>query len=353
MRRRLRDPVTRRTPTAVSLLERVLGGQRSRTAFFGFLAVVVLVLGIVVLIGSSERHPARAAHHVGSSLHEADHDDDDDGGGGASPPFQIQDATVTLTDPSRLTPARGNVPGHLGRTLVTVIRRPIGAVGALPLVVFAHGWNSNPGVYEVLLDTWAAAGFLVVAPTFPDSTNTLPGTPVSNYPEQARDMSFVISSLLGGVVGPVDGSRIAVAGHSDGGTDIALLALNPQYADPRIRAYISMSGEIPSGMSGPWGAPTAGALLVAVGTADQYGLLGPATQIYQTAEMSKALLTLAGGDHLTTFVGTSAAEEALRADTVHFLNAAFATTDVSSDQLKSALSQTGDPAITIETGSGG
>ena len=343
--------MTRRSPTAVSLLERVLGGQRSRTAFFGFLAVVVIVLSIVILNGSSERHPARAAHHVGSSLHEADHATTT--AAAASPPFQIQDATVTLTDPSRVTPARGNVPGHLGRTLVTVIRRPIGAVGALPLVVFAHGWNSNPGVYEVLLDTWAAAGFLVVAPTFPDSTNTLPGTPVSNYPEQARDMSFVISSLLGGVVGPVDGSRIAVAGHSDGGTDIALLALNPQYADPRIRAYISMSGEIPSGVSGPWGAPTAGALLVAVGTADQYGLLGPATQIYQTAQMSKALLTLAGGDHLTTFVGTSAAEEALRTDTVHFLSAAFATPDVSSDQLKSALSQAGDPAITIETGSGG
>ena len=180
------------------------------------------------------------------------------------------------------------------------------ALGALPLVVFAHGWNSNPSVYEVLLDTWAAAGFLVAAPTFPDSTNTLPGSPVSNYPEQARDISFVISSLLGGVEGPVDPSRIAVAGHSDGGTDIALLALNPQYADPRIRAYISLSGEIPGGVSGPWGVPSTGAVLVAVGTADQYGLLGPATQIYQAAEMPKALLTLAGGDHLTTFIGTSA-----------------------------------------------
>jgi len=236
--------------------------------------------------------------------------------------------------------------------LVTIIRRPIGAVGALPLVVFAHGWNSNPTVYEVLLDTWAAAGFLVAAPTFPDSTNTLPGSPVSNYPEQARDMSFVISSLLGGVEGPVDPSRIAVAGHSDGGTDIALLALNPQYADLRISAYISMSGEIPSSVSGPWGVPTAGALLVAVGTADQYGLLGPATQIYQTAEMPKALLTLAGGDHLTTFIGMSAAEEAMRAETVRFLNAAFSTPRVSSAQIQEALSPTGDPAITLQTGSG-
>ena len=340
--------MTRRSAIGVSPLERVLGGQRFRTAFFGVLALVVIVLSIVVLNGSSERHAARATQHADSSRHEVQHATTTTPG----PPFQIQDATITLNDPSRVTPARGNVPGHLGRTLLTIIRRPIGVVGAPPLVVFAHGWNSDPSVYEVLLDTWAAAGFLVAAPTFPDSTNTLPGTPVSNYPEQARDMSFVISSLLGGVAGPVDGSRIAVAGHSDGGTDTALLALNPQYADPRIRAYISMSGEIPSGVSGPWGMPNSGALLVAVGTADQYGLLGPATQIYQTAEEPKALLTLAGGDHLTTFVGTSAAEEALRADTVRFLNAAFATPNVSSDQLQGALSQTGDPAITLETGSG-
>jgi predicted dienelactone hydrolase len=236
--------------------------------------------------------------------------------------------------------------------LVTIIRRPVGETGALPLVVFAHGWNSNPSVYEVLLDSWAEAGFLVAAPTFPDSTNTLPGSPVSNYAEQARDMSFVISSFLGGAQGPVDPSRIAVAGHSDGGTDIALLALNPNYADPRIRAYISMSGEIPAGVSGPWGAPTAGALLVAVGSADQYGLLGRATQIYQTAEMPKALLTLAGGDHLTTFIGTSAGEEAMRAETVRFLKAAFSGPSVSSAQLQGALFPTGDPEINLQTGSG-
>ena len=219
-------------------------------------------------------------------------------------------------------------------------------------MVFAHGWDSSPAVYEPLLDTWAAAGFLVAAPTFPDSTSTLPGSPVSNYPDQARDMSFVISSLLDGVEGPVDASRIAVAGHSDGGTDVALLALNPQYSDPRIHAYLSLSGEIPSSLSGPWGVPTPGALLVAIGTADQYGLLGPATQIFQLAQMPKAFLTLAGGDHLTTFIGSSAAETAMRVDTVRFLNAAFSVRRPSAALLQSALSQTGDPTIALQTDSG-
>ncbi len=327
----------------------VLGGLRSRLPIFGFMALVVVGLSACALSGSPEPKPSKATHTVGSARRPDQHATTTTAPG---PPFGIEDATITLTDPSRATPARGVVAGHPGRTLVTIIRRPVGATGALPLVVFAHGWNSNPSVYEVLLDTWAEAGFLVAAPTFPDSTNTLPGSPVSNYAEQARDMSFVISSLLGGAEGPVDPSRIAVAGHSDGGTDIALLALNPNYADPRIRAYISMSGEIPGGVSGPWGVPTAGALLVAVGSADQYGLLGRATQIYQTAEMPKALLTLAGGDHLTTFIGTSAGEEAMRAETVRFLNAAFSGPSVSSAQLQAALFPTGDPEINLQTGSG-
>jgi pimeloyl-ACP methyl ester carboxylesterase len=327
-----------------------LRGRRSRIAFLGFLALVVIGLSACALSDSPEPKASKATHKVDSAGHQDQQATTTTTAPG--PPFRIQQATITLTDPSRATPARGVIAGHPGRSLVTVIRRPVGATGALPLVVFAHGWNSNPSVYEVLLDTWAEAGFLVAAPTFPDSTNTLPGSPVSNYPEQARDMSFVISSLLGGAEGPVDPSRIAVAGHSDGGTDIALLALNPNYADPRIRAYISMSGEIPSGVSGPWGVPTAGALLVAVGTADQYGLLGRATQIYQTAEMPKALLTLAGGDHLTTFIGTSAGEEALRAETVRFLNAAFSRPSVVSAQLQEALFPTGDPEINLQTGSG-
>ena len=68
------------------------------------------------------------------------------------PPFAVQDETVSLTDFSRYTEARGDVPAQSGRVLTTVIRRPVGAVGPLPLVVFAHGWDSDPQAYETLLD---------------------------------------------------------------------------------------------------------------------------------------------------------------------------------------------------------
>jgi Chlorophyllase enzyme len=263
-------------------------------------------------------------------------------------PFAVEDETETFTDPSRPTPDRGDVPGHPGRTLVTVIRRPMGLPGPLPLIVFAHGWDSNPGVYETLLDTWAAAGYLVAAPTFPDSASTLPGDPISNYPEQSLDLSFVITQLLGGIAGPVNPAKIAVAGHSDGGTDIALLALNPMYADHRIRAYLSLSGEIPGGVPGTWSAATPGALFVAVGTDDEYGLYPQAQQVFASADMPKAFVTLDGGDHLQTFIGDTPGAAAMRAETVTFLNTVFAAKSVTSAQIASAL----EPPAAVGTGTG-
>jgi pimeloyl-ACP methyl ester carboxylesterase len=255
----------------------------------------------------------------------------------AKPPYAVADATETFTDPTRPTPDRGDVPGHPGRTLVTVIRRPVGVKGPLPLIVFAHGWNSSPAAYEALLDTWAASGYLVAAPTFPDSASTLPGDPISNYPEQALDMSFVITQLLGGIAGPVDRSKIAVAGHSDGGTDVALLALNSIYADPRIRAYLSLSGEIPAGVDGTWSAATPGSLFVAVGTDDEYGLYPRAQQIFTSADMPKVFVTLTGGDHLQTFIGDTPGAATMRAETVAFLRTVFASKQVASAQIAAAL----------------
>ena len=273
------------------------------------------------------------------------------------PPYPIQSETVTLDDPTRDTPARGNVPAVSGRVLSTVILRPQGLTGPLPLIVFAHGWDSDPSVYTTLLDTWVSAGYVVAAPTFPDSADTLPGTPVSDFPDEARDLSFVITQLLAGKASPfitVDPHRIAAAGHSDGGTDVAMLALNPAFADPRIKAFLSLSSQIPDGVAGPWGTPVSGSLLVAVGTDDEYGLLPDSTQVYQTADMVKALLTVTGGDHLDTFEADTPQSAAVREETVRFLQAALGSSSapVTPTTLANALQPAPDPSIAVQVGSG-
>jgi predicted dienelactone hydrolase len=243
---------------------------------------------------------------------------------GSNPPYAVQTSSVRLFDPSRMTGARGTVPAAQGRVLVTDLFVPVGASGPRPLVVFAHGWNSDPGVYATLLEQWAAAGFVVAAPVFPESTDLYPGSPVSDYADQALDISFVITSLLQDQGLPVDPTRIAVTGHSDGGTDVALMALDPAYADARVRAYVCMSGEMPSGVAPYTVATTPAALLVGVGSADEYGLYPLSTQVFQTAQApAKAMLVEPGGDHLGSFIGATAAATAMRDAETQFLELAL------------------------------
>jgi len=238
----------------------------------------------------------------------------------AGAPYAVTDQTLTLFDPTRPTPARGSVPESTGRSLRTVIRRPAGLAGPLPLIVFAHGYDTEPETYEPILDAWAAAGYLVAAPECPGSAHNPPGTPVADYAAQARDLSFVITSLLGGGAGRVSAGQIVVAGHSDGGTAVTILALNADYTDGRIKAYMNFAGQIPPDVPGPWGnVPVPGALLVAVGDNDQYGNLSLSTQAYDAANMPKALVTVPGGDHLGTFIASTPTAAAVRAATVRFL----------------------------------
>jgi dienelactone hydrolase len=263
---------------------------------------------------------------------------------GSGPPFTVESETVRLDDPTRATPARGSVPPSAGRLLVTDLLIPDGAEGRLPLVVFAHGWNSNPAVYRSLLTRWAQAGFLVAAPVFPDSTDLYPGSPVSNYADQALDISFVITSLLGSQTLRVDPSRIAVAGHSDGGTDVALMALDPTYADSRVRAYLSLSSEMPSGVAPYTIAPLNAAFLVAVGSADEYGLYPKATEVFDNARTpSKAMVVEQGGDHLGSFVDDTAVAAAMRDETTRFLELALEPQTPTAAALVAAL-ETPEPA---------
>jgi len=267
---------------------------------------------------------------------------------GTGPPYTVATQALRLFDPSRSTPQRGDLPATAGRVLATDLYVPSGAPGPLPLVVFAHGWNSDPGVYQTLLDQWAAAGFLVAAPVFPDSTDLYPGTPVSDYGQQALDLSFVLTSLLHDSSLRVDPTRIAVAGHSDGGTDVALMALDPAYADARVRAYVCLSGQLPSGVAAYTVAPSRAALFVAVGTNDEYGLYPLAAQVFQAAQTSsKVEVVESGGDHLGSFVDATPAAAAMRDATTRFLELALEPQSPSSAEVVASLSQPPETYLTV------
>jgi pimeloyl-ACP methyl ester carboxylesterase len=264
------------------------------------------------------------------------------------PPFAVQTETITLFDPTRPTPARGSVPASQGRRLVTELLVPSGAPGPLPLVVFAHGWNSDPSFYAPLLEQWARAGFLVAAPVFPDSTDLYAGSPVSDYAEQALDISFVITSLLRGAAVKVDPTRIAVAGHSDGGTDVALLALDPAYTDTRVRAYICMAGELPSGVAPYTVGSSRATLLVAVGSDDEYGLDVRSPIVFQDAQTSsKAMIIEQGGDHLGSFVSGTPAAAAMREETTRFLELALEPQAPTTAAVLAALEPAGSSSLTV------
>ena len=194
------------------------------------------------------------------------------------------------------------------RSIDTTVRYPA-AGGPYPLIVFGHGFALTPETYSALLHAWMRVGYVVAAPWFPLERADAPGGPTqADLVNEPRDVSFAISRLLalaarpGGVLeGRIDPSRIAVAGHSDGGVTALAVAYDRRFRDQRIRAAIVLSGAALPGM-GPF--PRRGPPLLAVqGTADRINTPATTAYFFRLARRPKFLLWLLGASHRPPYTG--------------------------------------------------
>src|SRR5438067_1920033 len=105
-------------------------------------------------------------------------------------PMPVAQLSLPLVDTSR---RAGSGP----RVLTTSVWYPAAPGGPFPLVVFAHGYNVTPAPYAGLLQSWARAGYVVAAPTFPLTNPGAPGGPnEDDVVNQPADVRFVIDRLL-------------------------------------------------------------------------------------------------------------------------------------------------------------
>ncbi len=243
--------------------------------------------------------------------------------------YQVADKSYTFTEHAT---AHGG-PRVLHVTVHYPILRPALASGGttggeFPLVAFAPGYRQCGGSYRYLLRQWASAGYVVAAVDFP-RTNCHTVNPdeadLSNHP---ADIVYVIRRLLslsaqpqGPLSALISDTKIAVAGHSDGGNMAAAMAGASCCQDHKIRAAIVLAGnEWPWG-SDRWFAGHSPPVLFVQGTADTWNPPQYSAQLYAADDTgTRYYLDLFGANHFTPFEGHGAPEPIVARVTLDFLD---------------------------------
>lgn len=165
--------------------------------------------------------------------------------------------------------------------------------GKLPLIVWSHGFYSNPQMQEGMTKFLAESGYVVVAAAYPFTKKDTPKFNKLDVPNQSLDASFVITQLLqpgSPLAASIDDDRMAAVGHSGGGTTTD--GLFTVHRDPRLKAGIVFAGR-PTGAY--QGSPVP--LLFIHGDKDPVVAYEQGRTSYGADPWPKAFLTIIGGEH--------------------------------------------------------
>jgi len=226
---------------------------------------------------------------------------------------------TTLVYPAEGEPGGASLPGA-----------PIDRAAApYPLIVLSHGLGGSPEYLVALAQAWAARGYIVALPRFPLTSNATPGGPVAqDVQNQPADVSFVIDAMLAGAHGAaalmqdaVDGERIAVSGHSNGGITTYGLTAHACCRDRRIDAAIVLSGVTSPFAGGAYALSDTPPMLLLHGVHDVQLIYNGAVRTYNELLPPKGLLTLEQADHGSYLASDDPAFEWVAAASADFLDA--------------------------------
>ncbi|HEX3490369.1 MAG TPA: hypothetical protein VHU92_13545 [Streptosporangiaceae bacterium] len=200
--------------------------------------------------------------------------------------------------------------------------------GLFPLVVFAPGYRQCAAVYRVLLREWASAGYVVAAVQFPRTNCHVAAPDEADLVHQPADVSQVIGRLVAAgrrpgdrLSGLVDGARVAVAGHSDGGDTVAAMVASSCCRDRRVSAAVVLAGAEWPAMPGRYFTAPAAPMLFVQGTADTWNPQSASLQLYQADTRGRRYyLALPGVGHFTPYEGGGPPEPVVARVTVDFLD---------------------------------
>ncbi|MER7440655.1 alpha/beta hydrolase [Micromonospora avicenniae] len=172
------------------------------------------------------------------------------------------------------------------------------AVGRFPVVIYSHGLDSLPELHAGLTSRWAATGFVVAAPAFPNTRRGAARFNRADVRNQPADCWRLIRHLVrldarqdDPLAGHLDVARFAAAGHSAGGYTTAGMFTSDHPS--RLRAGVIVAG---GGMAGGLAGQPA-PLLFVHGTADPIVPLAVGRAAYDRAPGPAAFVSVLGQGH--------------------------------------------------------